>query len=73
MNLTPDALTQFAVCISRGEYITIEFGDTLETEVWCNGCLEHSAIRYALKGMSERGTYDLGELTWCTIHDRKDR
>lgn len=72
MNLTPAALNTLAECISRNEYVTVEFNGVIESEVWCNGCMEHSAITFAMKGMSEKGTYDLGELTWCSIHDRNN-
>ena len=70
MKLSPEALNTLAECISRDEYVTVETNGILETEIWCNGCMDHSAVTVALKGLSDKGTYDLGTLVYCSLHDR---
>lgn len=66
MKLSAEAVNTLAECFSRSEHVTIEFNGVHETEIWCNKCLEFAQVKFAMKGISDKGVYDLGTVTACT-------
>lgn len=70
MKLSPEAVDTLAHCFSRSEHVTVEFNGVLETEVWCDTCMEYSQVKFAMKGISDKGVYDLGTVTVCTEHEK---
>lgn len=69
MKLSTEAVNVLAECFSRSEHVTVDFNGVLETEVWCNVCMEFTQVRFAMKGISEKGVYDLGSVTACPGHE----
>ena len=69
MQLSEQALTVMAECISRNEHVTVETNGVAEENVWCEECQAHNAVTFLLRGITDQGVYDCGTVTACPIHD----